>query len=342
MFPPHLNRHLSPTLLCLALGGALLSGLFAPAARSQGNGDHLLTTAELRILERENAMWRLVRPGEPVEENLARLGAAGFTPEEVAALQPRLAAMWDVPVERNFGWLHEDTVRQIREIDRQFIGRMRAVRLHEATGIRPGGRSPGSANSLTRLWRGAVFKVLDYDEIAEFRLMNSASAREVGRLVEGLTLSDDELRTLFEWQREFAGAHGPTLPGSDGQPAWWRQEQLDQWRRIRDLLGDERFAVYLSRASARFEHMQQALAGSGDPGVTAALDLWWLRQSYEGARSNRNPVVRREDELKAETRAQALAILGAEQLADYMADQDGRWLVTPVRQRRAKAGAARP
>jgi hypothetical protein len=275
-----------------------------------------------------------VRPGETVEENLARIGAADFTPEEVAALQPRLAAMWDVPVERNFGWLHEDTIRQIQEIDRQFIGRMRGVRLYEATGIRPGGKSPGSVSRITRLWRSAVFKVLDYDEIAEFRLMNSASAREVGRLVEGLKLSDDELRTLFEWQREFAGTHGTPSPGSGSQPAWWRQEQLDQWQRIRELLGDERFAVYLSRASGRFELMQQALVRSGESGATPALDLWWLRQNYEGVRSNRNPVVRREDEAKAETRAKALTIMGTERLAHYMDDQDGRWLVTPVRQRR--------
>lgn len=164
-----------------------------------------------------------MRPVESVEENLARLGAAGFTPAEVAAIQPRLAAMWDVPVERNFGWLHEDTVREIREIDRQFIGRMRAVRLCEAMGIRSGGRAPGNVNSITRLWRGVVFKVLDYDEIAEFRLMNSASAREVGRLVEGLTLSDDELRTLFEWQRDFAGTNGPPPAASrrgGGRSSW--------------------------------------------------------------------------------------------------------------------------
>ncbi|MDI1249360.1 MAG: hypothetical protein PSV13_10900 [Lacunisphaera sp.] len=339
-----LHRNLRPPqlILCLVLGGAVLAGLLAPAARCQDNGENLLTTTELRALERENAMWRLVRPDESVEENIARFGAAGFTPEEVAALQPRLAAMWDVPVERNFGWLHEDTVRQIREIDRQFIGRMRAVRLYAATGIRPGGKSPGSVSSLTRLWRGAVFTVLDYDEIAEFRLMNSSSAREVGQWVEGLKLSDDELRTLFEWQREFAGTHGATPPGSGSQPAWWRQEQLDQWQRIRELLGDERFAVYLSRASVRFGQMQQALVRSGDPGAKGALDLWWLRQGYEAARSNRNPVVRREDELKAETRAHALAVLGAERLANYVTDQDGRWLVTPVRQRRAQAASDRP
>lgn len=99
-------------------------------------------------------MWRLVRPGESVEEIIARIGAAGFTPEEVAVLQPRLAAMWDVPVDRNFGWLHEGTVRQIREIDRQFIGRMRTVRLHEATDIRPGGQTLGSVSSLARSGAG--------------------------------------------------------------------------------------------------------------------------------------------------------------------------------------------
>jgi hypothetical protein len=303
-------------------------------AAPEVNDERLFTHAEVAGLERENRLWRLVRPDEDTDANLARIRAAGCTPEEVAAIQPRLAAMWDVPVERNFGWLHEDTVRQIQEIDRQFIGRMRTRRLYEGTGIRSGGQTPARVDTLNRLWKGAILKVLDYDEIAEFRLVNSASAREVGRLVAGLKLSDDELRTLFEWQREFTGIHGTTPPGSGNQPAWRRKEQLDQWQRIRELLGDERFLVYLSRASARFGHMQQALVRSGEPGAGAALDMWWLRQSYELARSNRSPVVKREAELKAETRAKALTILEAERLAHYMADQDGGWLVTPVRQRR--------
>ena len=63
--------------------------------------------------------------------------------------------------------------------------------------------------------------------------------------------------------------------------------------------------MYLGRASARFEQMQQALFRSGESGAAVALDLWWLRQSYEGARSNRNPVMRREEEFKVETQAKA-------------------------------------
>lgn len=88
--------------------------------------------------------------------------------------------------------------------------------------------------------------------------------------------------------------------------------------------------------------MQQTLVRSSESGAKTVLGLWWLRQNYEAAHSSRNPVVRREDELKAETRAKALAILGAERLAHYMDGQDGRWLVTPVRPCREKAKADKP
>ena len=87
--------------------------------------------------------------------------------------------------------------------------------------------------------------------------------------------------------------------------------------------------------------MQQALFRSGESGAAVALDLWWLRQSYEGARSNRNPVMRREEEFKVETQAKALAILGAEGLANYMADQDGRPRCASTGRRRQAALAQR-
>jgi hypothetical protein len=308
-------------------GLALLLGL---PCLAQTNQERLLTDAEIAGLERENAMWRLVRPDEEIEANVARLRSAGFNAREVAAVQPRLAQMWDVPFERNYGWLRTETIEEIQEIDRQFIARMRATRLYEATGIRAGGEALVATGTLTRLWRGALLRALEYDEIAEFRLMNSASAREVNRRVRGLTLTADELRTLFEWQRDYEGRHRGLPIGGASLSAWQRQEQLDEWQRTRDLLGDERFAVYLGRASPAFERMQQALARSGETTNKAALDMWWLRQGYEKARTE--PGVRRQDVLKAETRARALALLDEQRLAGYMKDQDGSWLVTPVRQ----------
>jgi hypothetical protein len=311
----------------LLLVGSSLTGWAGDVA-----AEKILSPAELATMERENGMWRLVRPEEEVPANLARLAKAGFTASEVASLQLRLAAWWDVPLERNFGWLHQETVGQIQEIDRQFVVRMRAVRLFEGTGIRRSGET-ASVGDLTRLWRSAILKVLEFDELAEFRLMNSASAQALGLLVKDLPVSEDELRTLFEWQREFTGTHGAAAPAVAKQPVWQREEQLGQWHRIRELLGDGRFAIYLGRASPVFDRMQQALERAGGASPTVALDLWWLRQRDGWAR-DQEFLGNRRNELTAQMKTKAVALLGEGPASKYIQDEDGRWLTIPQRARR--------
>lgn len=320
------TSHTFRRVLSAGLAWWLGSGLFAAEPAS----DRLLTDAEVRALERENQLWRLVKPEEEVAANLDRMRKAGASEREIGALELRLTGMWTVAFERNFGWLREDTIERIKEIDRQFITKMRATRLHAATGIQPGGQLPASVPSIERSWRRAILRALDYDEIAEFRLMNSTLARDEMQRAEGLTLTEDERRTLFVWRREFEGRRiGSSAPGAV-LSAWQQREILDEWRRIRDLLGDERFATYLAQAQASFGRMREALARSGEPRPTPTLDLWWLRQGYDLMRSDRDPGVRNGNELKAEVRAKALALLGEEPLERYLAEEDGRWLVPQV------------
>lgn len=292
--------------------------------------DRLLTDAEVKALERENALWRMVRTDDDVAANLAQLKKAGAKEAELAAMEPRLVEWWDVPYERNFGWLHEDTAARIRDIDRVFISRVRAMRLYAGTGVRSGGEIPPSAEALERQWRRAILKALDYDEVAEFRLMNSASAREVSRRVQGLALTADEQRTLFEWQREFEQRRRGYTALVSTVPAALREEQLDEWQRTRDLLGDERFAIYLGRAHAAFIHMQAALGKTGPVESKVALDLWWLRQK-EGAARDAIPQVAKRDEATARMRLRAQELLGEARLTEYSQDPDARWIVIPER-----------
>lgn len=296
------------------------------------SAEHLLTDAEVAGLERENQLWRLVRPDEDTVANLARIRAAGFTAEEVAAVEPRLAAMWDVPFERNFGWLRPETAEQIRAVDRQFIARMRATRLYAATGVRAGGQAPVKVEALNRLWRGAILRALDYDEIAEFRLMNSTTAREEMRRVQDLVLTEDELRTLFVWRREYDARQVPVQPDARLSPAQ-QEARLDQWRRLRDLLGDERFVQYLERDHAGFETMRRALEKVQVTDARLALNLWWLRQN-EGYVRNQEPRGPVRDELTAVLRVKVAALIGEAPLADYLTDEDARWLVIRGRQYR--------
>lgn len=322
MSAPHPRRLFRLTWLCLTLG------LAGPACAQPGE-ERLLNDAEIAGLERENALWRRVRPEDDVAANLARMRQAGASENEIARLELRLAAMWQVTFERNFGWLHEDTVAKIKEIDREFITKVRATRLHEITGIQAGGRVPLSYHSLERSWRSAILRALEYDEVAEFRLMNSASARDEARRVEGLPLTPDEVRTLFVWRREFDGKQVPALPEAK-LTSVQQEERLDQWHRQRFLLGDERFALYLGREHAAFERMRTALARAGVPDATAALELWWLREK-EGYARNQEPRLAIRDGLTTAIRGKAAKLIGETRLAEYSQDPDARWLVIPKR-----------
>lgn len=309
--------------------------LVAGLARGQAPAtDELLTEAEIRALDRENAMWRLANPDEGLAANVARLRQAGYTNEEIATLQPRLAAMWTVPFERNFGWLRPETVERIRAIDHEFVGRMRAAHLLERTGVRSAGGPRESTVVVNRLWRVAIVHALGNGELTEFQLNNSTAARQEARFARGLQLTADEQRTLFEWRRDYDGRHGPSLGTVGVMSDWQREMFLDQCRRLRDLLGDERFATYLSRANPGFARMVTALDRLGETKATARLDLWWMRRRDRAEIDWRIGMSFQErTELMAQLRQRAMGILGESRLFAYLDDEDGRWLLTNPRRR---------
>ena len=85
---PHLFRRAG---LAFLLGWPCF-GLAAP-----GGDDRVFTDAELAGLDRENAMWRLMKPEEGVAANVARLRQAGYSEKEVEDVQPQLAGFWAEP-----------------------------------------------------------------------------------------------------------------------------------------------------------------------------------------------------------------------------------------------------
>lgn len=312
---------MGPWLVCL---GSVVSVALAMGANAEP--ERVMSIPELTQLERANDMWRQLQVAEDVPENLRRWRQAGYTAAEVAAAEPQLVEIWTVPAERNFGWLHEETVEQIKAVDREFITQMRAVRLYEMMGVRPRGKPVPSAVEVNLRWRQAILKVLDYDEVSEFRLMNSVSARNVSRLTEGLELTRGEQRMLFTWQREFDAVHGVTTPGVHSPSADHLEDTLEQWGMIRDLLGDGRFAVYLGRADPEFESMQQ-LAPSLPLSLKEGVDLWWLRKKYDLAKwRQRARNTKSMQDLAEGYQGQVEQLLGAARYDAYVGLEAGRWL----------------
>lgn len=288
--------------------------------------DRLLTAAEIASLDRENAMWHLVRVEEDAATNFRLLRSRGFTESEVNSIRARLTAIWEVELERNYGWLSKEAIKRIEAVDRVFSIRLRAVRLFEEIGVRTGPHKLEKITALSRDWQRAIQRELDYRETTEFRLMNSNSAIQVARLVKGLVLNADELRTLCEWQREYDGVHG--LPGKSVErhrSAWRKETLLDHWARIRPLLGDQRFAVYLSGASPGFARMNQVVGQLESISPSMTLDLWWLRQKHEIARIRASSDKGEIERLDGQLNANISSLLGETRLAAYYQIEDPAW-----------------
>ena len=314
--------------LALGLLGATASTGLAQAAP----GEKIYSAAELKALDRLNDLWLTVRAKDDLDANLRWLRQAGFAAEDIAALEPTLRRLWLVEPERSFGHLTPETVERIQEIDREFTVKLRAARLYLATGFAAPGTPRLSPREVDSAWHRAILRALDYDEIAEFRLLNHGSARKVNAWSRPLALNDLERRTLNEWQRAFDTAHpGPSTGGRQDQLR--REANLDLHERIRGLLGDERALLYLKNASEPFSAFVRALEASGGFAATAVLDAWGLEKRFEIARA-RERNFQQVERLAADTRDQISATLGPVAFPAYLASADARWVyprVTPVR-----------
>lgn len=320
-------------LRCLSVGLGLLAAGMSPGLAQPSTGEKIYSAAELKALDRLNDLWLTVRAKDDLDANLRRLHQAGFATEDIAAIEPTLRRLWLVEPERYFGHLAPETVERIQEIDREFTIKLRAARLYLATGFAAPGTARQSPRDVDAAWHRAILRALDYDEIAEFRLLNHGSARKVNAWSHQLALNDLERRTLNEWQREFDATYQGPEARSGRQEPQRREAQLDLHERIRGLLGDERALLYLQKASEPFASFARALDGIA--GLTAAqvLDAWRLERRYEIARS-RERSFRQIELLAAEAQHQISATLGQAAFTAYATSADARRVyprVAPVR-----------
>lgn len=297
---------------------ALLTFAVAVSATAE---EKLLTPEELGRIDRENELWRSLRAENDTEAALARLRQHGASTEELNWFEPKLARLWSVDVPRAWGWLRPEQVDAIKEVDRAFIPRVRAARLRAATGIEIDPAHRGETLlAVNARWQRALLRALDYDQIAEFRLMNSESAQKIGRHFENVPLTDDERRTIYDWQREFEATGGARLRG--GQ----RVVLLDHRRRMQELLGDDRFAVYLASAEPRFARMHDALGE--DVENTIALDAWAIREQFSLERDAPRDFGVSISTLAGRIEARLQQRLGEPLFTRYVETPDAKWLTS--------------
>lgn len=307
--------------LSLLFRFALLTFTVAASAIAE---ETLLTREELLRIDRENEFWRTLRAEDDTEGALVRLRRHGASAEELSWFEPKLARLWSVDVPRAWGWLRPEQIDAIKEVDRAFIPRVRAARLRVATGIEIAPAHRGETLlAVNARWQRALLRVLEYDQIAEFRLMNSASAQKTGRHFENVPLTDDERRTIYEWQREFEATSGPGGSRLRGRE---RVVLTDHRRRIRELIGDDRFAVYLASAEPRFARMHDALGEEVEN--TTALDAWAIREQFSIERDAPRDFAVSSSTLAARTAARLQQRLGEPLFARYAATADAKWLTS--------------
>jgi hypothetical protein len=307
--------------LCVVAVGFFICGSAQAAA-----DERLLSSTDLAAMDRDNAMWRVVQIDDDVETNLRLWQSKGFAEAEVNRLKPSLIAVWDVAVERNYGWLSQEAIEQIQKIDRTYTAHLRALRLFNAFGIRTDALRPEGMTSLSREWQRAIQHRLDDRDLREFRLMNSRSALTIARLGQGLNFSTDEMRSLCEWQREFEEQHERD-PRNQGyfHRSWRAEDNFEYWTKVRSLLGDSRLVVYLARADRDFDRMNRTVTSLGVSDPTTVLDLWWMKEKREIATARTND--RKEAERVSRlTHDGAEELLGKVRFAQYSQDETGRWL----------------
>lgn len=282
----------------------------------------LLSAPEIAQIGRENEFWRGLNPNDDVPTNLSRLRDRGANADDLRDFQPKLEKLWVVSLNREWGWLRAEQINAIKEVDRAFVSRVRTARVRAEIGIEldPAHRGE-SLLAVSAQWQRAILRKLDYDQIGEFQLMNSDCAQKAAIHFENVPLTEDERRTIYELQSEFESANG-----LGGMKLGVRRidAQLDHWNRLRGLLGDDRFAVYLAAAEPSFAKMCDALGENiGNP---ETLGAWWIRQRFfaQQAKGPGPGSTMRQWSERAERELRAL--IGDADFDRYRTTNDGAWL----------------
>lgn len=302
-----------------------VSVLMSPKGRA---AERIYTLAEAAAIDRENAMWQMVDAALGTDQNIARMRAAGFPSGEVEEFKGRLAAFWESEPLPYYGRLDRETVVKLKGLEREYQIRMREAFIRKETGLTRGQYAPETPGEVRNQWRRAIIGLLEYREIKEFLLLNSASAQGLYRLTRGVPMTLGERRVLCELQQDI-----DRISARSAENRWQIVAQqevlLNDWHRMRRVLGDERFMVYLQAANAAFAQMAGVLKPIEGVNNGKILDLWWIRKRGEMPEEPMNwGSANYQRQLK--TYESAVMVLGEAALTTYQENTDAEWLLSSM------------
>ena len=206
-----------------------------------------------------------------------------------------------------FPSLSEDKIARILSISQAYAGQ----RIDVFGSLAGGSMTTAMRDKLLALdhdQHAQLAQVLTPEELENYELRTSQLAGELRVKFSAFDGTDDEFRTVFRLQSNFADRLAPQyVPPTPEERDAREAAQKELSEQIHAALGDERFAQY--QRSQDFNYQQTyRLVGRLDLPHSAADDVWAVQQDIQ----QRFPALRANRTLTPEARAQQLAAMADE------------------------------
>jgi hypothetical protein len=190
--------------------------------------------------------------------------------ESLLGPDARASAMLDADGrERRYGTLSNDKIDAIARIERDYNEMSTEAWAKRRGNVVTSGDTIMQAQQLMEKEKLTdLSAVLSPEELAQYEMRNSNSARSLINNLRNIDLTAPEYARLYEAQKAFDDANPPR---SSADPTYFSQRQLAQMslnEQARAVLGDTRFYAYLEGADRSYASVAQVLAKY--PAVTPA------------------------------------------------------------------------
>lgn len=253
--------------------------------------------------------------------------------ESLLGADARPSAMMDEATRsRRYGALGDDKIDAIARIERDY-GEMNA----EAWAKRRN-NSMASTNTTMQIQQlmeeektAELSAVLTPDELAQYEMRTSRSARTVMNNLRNLDVSESEFTRLYAAQTAFEAANPRSASMDATTFAQRRADQLILNEQAKSVLGDERFYSYLESADGNYANVAQALGKHAPANPATSYQVYQMQMELQSVLSQMS----RSGQMSSDSAAQARStvqsynqqleqLIGPEAAAAYRKEGSGR------------------